>query len=269
MNGGEVVFDMTDTPTDLWGTDNPAFFSMRPDKDAVSIPFISAVSEVFYNEMEVTLSCATEGAKIYYTLDGTEPNTNSKLYEKPFKISEALTVKAIAIGASNVKSPSASSSFIKSKYPAAVYVNPFNSRYNGGGSMALTDGRYGTGNFQSGEWQGFEGADLDVVIDLVNPRKINKISTNFLHNNNVWIFLPKEVEFYTSVDGKEFKKAGFVVNDVPMESQEIIVKNFSVKLNEENVKYIRVVGKSIIKCPDWHKGAGGKAWIFVDEVTVE
>jgi hexosaminidase len=135
--------------------------------------------------------------------------------------------------------------------------------------MALTDGRFGTNNFQSGEWQGFEGEDLDVVIDLVNARKVNKISTNFLHNNNVWIFLPKEVEFYTSADGKDFKKAGSVINDIPAESLEIIIKNFSVNLNEENVKYIRVAGKSIGKCPAWHKGAGGKAWIFVDEVTVE
>jgi len=22
-------------------------------------------------------------------------------------------------------------------------------------------------------------------------------------------------------------------------------------------------------CPEWHKGAGGKAWLFVDEIFVE
>lgn len=269
MDGGEVVFEMTDTPVDLWGADNPGLFTMLPDKDVVSVPFISAQSELFYNELEVTLSCPTDGAKIFYTLDGSAPDINSILYEKPFKISEPVTVKAVAIGESTRKSPTVSSSFIKSKNPPAVYVNQFNSRYNGGGAMALTDGRYGTNSFQSGEWQGFEGANLDVVIDLVNARKVNKISTNFLHNNNVWIFLPKEVEFYTSADGKEFKEAGSVKNDIPTESLEIIIKNFSVNLDEENVRYIRVVGKSIIKCPDWHKGAGGKAWIFVDEVTVE
>ena len=269
MDGGEVVFEMTDTPTDLWGTDNPEFFSMLPDKESVSVPFINAPSEVFYNDMEVVLTCSTEGTKIYYTLDGNEPGTNSFLYEKPVKVSESSTIKAIAVNSANKKSPSAVSSFIKSKYPAAKYVNAFNSRYNGGGFMALTDGRFGTNKFQNGEWQGFEGVDLDVTIDLVNTKKINKISINALHDNNVWIFLPKGMEFYTSLNGKDFKKAGAVANDIPAESQEIIVKNFSVKLNNESARYIRVVGKSILKCPNWHKGAGGKAWLFVDEITTE
>ncbi len=267
--GGELVFGMTDSPTNLWGTNNPALFTMLPDDQAVSIPFINTPREVFYDDMEVTLFCPTPKTKIYYTLDNSEPGRSSMLYEKPFSISNSLTIKAVAFSASNQMSPSTHSSFIKSEYPAAVYVNPFNSRYSGGGFMGLTDGRFGTNSFQSGEWQGFEGADLDVTIDLVNSKKINKIATNFLHNNNVWIFLPKEVEFYVSVDGKDFKKVGSQVNEVPVESSDIIVKNFSVKLNDENARYIRIVGKSIIKCPDWHKGAGGKAWIFVDEVVVE
>lgn len=269
MDGGELVFGMTETPTNLWGYNNPALFSMLPDDKAVSIPFINAPGEVFYEDMEVTLSCPTADTKIYYTLDNSEPSSNSLLYEKPFKISQPLTVKAAAYNSSNQKSPSTHSTFIKSKCPAAVYVNPFNSRYNGGGFMGLTDGRLGTNSFQSGEWQGFEGADLDVTIDLVNSKKINKISANFLHNNNVWIFLPKEVEFYISNDGKDFKKAGSIVNDIPAESQDIIVKNFSVKLNNEDARFIRIAAKSIIKCPDWHKGAGGKAWVFVDEIVVE
>jgi hypothetical protein len=268
-NGGQVVFDMSGTPVDLWGTNNPALFSMQPDRNAVSVPFINAPSEVFYQKMEVSLSCPTEGVKIYYTTDGSEPDNKSTLYQSPFLIKEAVSVKAVAYNANGIKGPSASSSFIKSLYPPAVYVNPFNSRYNGGGLMALTDGRQGTKSFQSGEWQGFEGCDLDVTIDLVNSKKVNKISINAIQDNNVWIFLPKEIEFYTSMDGKEFQKAGTVKNDVPPESQEITVKNFAVKLNGVDARYIRVVGKSLLKCPDWHKGAGGKAWLFADEIVIE
>lgn len=267
-DGGEVSFEMTDTPVDLWGANNPALFSMLPDKDAVSIPFIDAPAEVFYDAMDISLSCPTQGTKIYFTSDGSEPTSNSTLYIRPISVSAQATIKAVAYNESGIKSPSASSSFIKSKYPPAVYANPFNSRYNGGGYMALTDGRYGTKVFQSGEWQGFEGCDLDVTIDLVNTKKINKISINALHDNNMWIFLPKEFEFYISKDGKEFTKAGTVVNDIPTESLEIIVKNFSVMVNNEDVRFIRVVGKNILKCPAWHKGAGGKAWLFVDEITI-
>ena len=59
----------------------------------------------FVGSMEVEISCATEGAEIYYTTDGTEPTEDSEAYIEPFEITETTTVKAIAVneaGASNV-----------------------------------------------------------------------------------------------------------------------------------------------------------------------
>ena len=45
----------------------------------------------------ITLSCATEGAVIYYTTDGTTPTSESTLYVDGIEINEATTVKAIAV----------------------------------------------------------------------------------------------------------------------------------------------------------------------------
>ena len=45
----------------------------------------------------VTLSCETDGASIYYTLDGSTPTAESTLYSAPFTVSENTTVKAIGI----------------------------------------------------------------------------------------------------------------------------------------------------------------------------
>lgn len=47
-------------------------------------------------ESEVTISCATSGAKIYYTVDGTEPTSASPVYTAAFTVTAETTVKAIA-----------------------------------------------------------------------------------------------------------------------------------------------------------------------------
>lgn len=59
----------------------------------------------FVGSMEVEIFCATEGAVIYYTTDGTEPTEDSEVYTESFGITETTTVKAIAVneaGLSNV-----------------------------------------------------------------------------------------------------------------------------------------------------------------------
>lgn len=48
---------------------------------------------------EVAISCATDGAEIYYTIDGSTPQKeNGTKYTAPFTIADTTTIKAIAIG---------------------------------------------------------------------------------------------------------------------------------------------------------------------------
>ena len=63
----------------------------------VATPTFSAASGHYTEPVSVEISCETEGAAIYYTLDGTIPTEQSTLYTGPIAISETTTLTAIAI----------------------------------------------------------------------------------------------------------------------------------------------------------------------------
>ena len=63
----------------------------------VSKPTFSPAAGRYEEAQTVTISCETEGATIYYTLDGTTPTTSSTAYSEALTISETTTIKAIAV----------------------------------------------------------------------------------------------------------------------------------------------------------------------------
>ena len=65
-------------------------------KEVVATPAISPNGGEYESSATVTLTCATEGATIYYTTDGSTPTTTSAIYSKPFTLTESATVKAMA-----------------------------------------------------------------------------------------------------------------------------------------------------------------------------
>lgn len=65
---------------------------------ATAAPTFSPVAGSYDEPQTVTLNCATAGATIHYTIDGTEPSaTHGLVYGAPFEVRSSKTVKAIGI----------------------------------------------------------------------------------------------------------------------------------------------------------------------------
>lgn len=66
--------------------------------DRVSVPVFSLESDTYTTVQQVTLTCSTEGASIYYTTDGSEPSAeNGILYTAPITVDKTVNIRAVAI----------------------------------------------------------------------------------------------------------------------------------------------------------------------------
>jgi beta-galactosidase len=157
----------------------------------------------------------------------------------------------------------------KAKGATVTYTTPYHARYPGGGPGGLVDGITGSADYQDMLWQGFEKNDLEAVIDLGKNVQISRIYSNYLQDIDSWIFLPTQVEYALSEDGKTFTTVAVLPDDVPAEKPGAFVKSFSARIDPTSTRYVRVHAKNIGLCPPWHRSAGGKAWLFVDEVVAD
>ncbi len=62
----------------------------------VATPTFSPAEGTYSTAQSVTISCATAGADIYYTTDGTDPDANSTQYTSAISVSATTTIKAKA-----------------------------------------------------------------------------------------------------------------------------------------------------------------------------
>ena len=59
-------------------------------------PTFSPAAGTYTQAQNVSISCATEDATIYYTTNGDDPTTNSTVYTEAISVSSAMTIKAMA-----------------------------------------------------------------------------------------------------------------------------------------------------------------------------
>lgn len=82
--------------------------------ETVAAPVISPAdgSELSEGNNTVTIGCDTEGATVYYTIDGSVPTVESDMYSAPFQLTSSATVKAMAVKDGMNNSPVSSVTYV-------------------------------------------------------------------------------------------------------------------------------------------------------------
>ena len=149
-------------------------------------------------------------------------------------------------------------------------LNEASSSYPGNGAFTLVDGIQNTKGFaRSAEFLGFNGKDLEAIIDLGKPTDVKEIRLHILARTASWIYPPKEngVSFLVSDDGLQFTKpvSQFVTQ------QGTINLQYKIMTDEQpilQIRYIKIIAENFGTIPSGNPGAGNPAWLFADEIEV-
>jgi hypothetical protein len=271
------------TYADLWQTENRSWWRDRvlAKYDALGGQVSDLDKTVFIEGDSVTadgrrlIRCSTPFAdqEIHYTTDGAEPTLRSAIYHGPVAIDRTSLIRARVISNGQL-APVFEKYFLVHKgvgKPSKLnsHYSLYTPEYAAGGRGALVDGLRGSDNVKDGRWQGFQGQDLEIVVDLERPTDIQRISVGFLQNSYSWIVMPERVQIWTSMDGGRFTLARELMNTIGAKEEGTIIHDFTAEFEGLHTRFVKVIGKSPGKLPAWHHAAGNDSFMFADEIILE
>ncbi|HEY3370721.1 MAG TPA: glycoside hydrolase family 20 protein [Prolixibacteraceae bacterium] len=228
---------------------------------------VTASTEVHpdQNNLAVTLKSELNGVEIRYTLDESKPTTFSRVYSEPVVIDQTTTLKAVTIvnGQPAEKAMSRTFNINKATTRPVTYLVPYSEYYKGSGDYTLVNGVRASTDHTDGEWQGWVGTNMEVVVALQQPTEIHSITVGSLQNPGALIFSPKKMEYFVSSDGIKFDPVAEVINEADSIPGDTQVKNFTASFGPVKASFVKVIarkGPLVGKQP---------TWIFTDEIVVE
>jgi hypothetical protein len=237
-------------------------------------PIIDAERKIFKDSLLVNMYSLNPNKPIvYYTMTGADENlfkeTPIKAFTKPFYIKNS--VKIHAHSDNKIENYLNEAYFHKIPHNWTIKLNcKYNKQYTSGGDAGIIDGLFGYKDWHKGGWQGYQSQDFEAVIDMQKSKEISEISSSYLQDSRSWILLPKEVEYFVSNDGINFTSVAKVGHDLDWKTDEKILKKLTSQLPQKvNARHVKVVARNFGVLPEGHQGAGGDAFIFVDEIEVK
>lgn len=257
-NDSRMAFDM--------GIDESAFGSPQ-----LVAPIIDAEQELFEDSLLVEIKSNAKLGRVYYTLDGSLPDTNAFRYRAPFPIYESTTIKTFLAKKGWQASEIVDKTFIKARYKVqdVVLNKPPNEKYAAQGPQTLIDFTKASESFDDGKWIAYQQSGVTATLDLGEVVPVSGVSIGALLDYRSYIFLPIGFDIESSTDGKTYRPYTQASYEPLSKPQENEITNFLFKTSPTSARYLKIKIKSPLVNPDWHSAPGAPCWIFLDEILVE
>jgi hypothetical protein len=141
---------------------------------------------------------------------------------------------------------------------------PPSQKYARGNLAILTDGVRGANDFRV-QWLGWEGPDVDLVLDLGQSAPASEVSISTLWDARSWILHPRSVTCLVSADGARYQE----IQTIRVEGDqraEPLTRTFTFTWAMTGIRFITLRLEATHTLPDWHPSAGGTSWVFIDEI---
>lgn len=143
--------------------------------------------------------------------------------------------------------------------------SPPSEKYSRGNLGILTDGVRGANDFRV-QWLGWEGPDVDLLLDLGASAPASEVSVSTLWDARSWILHPRSVTCLVSSDGVRYQP----IQTIRVEGDQRtanVTRTFTFTWAMPGVRFIKLHLEATHTLPDWHPSAGGTSWVFVDEIV--
>jgi len=274
QRGGSIQFETSAMESSVFGKS----VGSRPsqswaDDSFVGVPVIDGPMTYRTESFDIPILANAKGSSIQYQITdilGLDPEKEWKTYDGPLHILGDAKIWARSINELGISSSAVVHQIRRISHNWSLDLQTaFDPQYAASGPNALIDGISGPRHYQTGDWQGFWGENVEGVIDLQNARQLRTVEIGALRDIRPWIFLPREVRVDVSVDSIEWRPfgEGSVRHNEANDQEETLVHRFVLQ-GDEKARYIRFNVVNFGPLPSEHLGAGNPSWTFLDEINL-
>jgi hypothetical protein len=237
----------------------------------LNAPVIETPQEVFTSNTKVRLKNYIRGARVYYTLDGSLPDSLHALpaTNDSISIDQTCLLRARSFLTGWVASEVSERQFFKvGVAPDSTWLtNAPNPQYKGEGARTLFNQKIGDTDFRTPQWIAFRETPAEIWLEFAVPREIKGITLGGLVDIGSYIMPPASIEIWGGNDKKSMSLLHKIQPEQPGGLGKLPQKKgYTLSFPARSVRWVKVVAYPVSRLPAWHPGKGERAWVFLDEI---